>query len=252
MDTDFYREGLPCWVELTTPDAESSQDFYGRLFGWEFSAGLSGAGQSRTGSVRGRTVAGISPAPGAGRAMWTAYISVEDAAKAAEKAVAAGGRVLQAPHGLGAAGTAALLADHAGTTFGVWQPDAHPGAGIRGEHGTFHSGELITDDVQASASFYGRLFGWTLAETYGPLGRRHWQLDGDPVSMLLPRPPAMPAEIPPYWDVMFTVDDAAETAEAAIGLGAAVLMPTTAIEHGTIAVLADPAGAVFTAISPDH
>jgi predicted enzyme related to lactoylglutathione lyase len=52
--------------------------------------------------------------------------------------------------------------------------------------------------------------------------------------------------------VYFTVADAGKTAGAALRLGATVLMPATPIEHGVIAVLADPTGAVFTVLAPTH
>ncbi len=146
----------------------------------------------------------------------------------------------------------ALLADPAGTRFGIWEPGEHPGAGARQEPGTFSWGELITDDVEASAAFYGALFGWTVTPPEGPLGRREWQLHGQSVSGLLPRPPAMPAEIPPYWDVYFSVADAASAAASAADLGGTVLMPPTATGHGTIAVFTDPTGAVFTVLAAGH
>ncbi|MEW2494303.1 VOC family protein [Streptomyces nodosus] len=62
----------------------------------------------------------------------------------------------------------------------------------------------------------------------------------------------MSAEIPSYWDVYFTVSDAERAAEAAVRLGATVLMPSTGTEHGTIAVLSDPTGAVFTVVAASH
>ncbi|MEU1543711.1 VOC family protein [Actinacidiphila glaucinigra] len=81
--------------------------------------------------------------------------------------------------------------------------------------GGFALAELVTDDVDASAAFYGALFGWTAGDPAGPLGRREWRLDGTAVSLLLPRPAAMPREIPPYWDAYFTVTDvSAATARA--------------------------------------
>lgn len=82
--------------------------------------------------------------------------------------------------------------------------------------------------------------------------RREWQLGGRSIAGLLPRPPAMPAEIPPYWDVYFAVEDPSATAEAAARLGGTVLLPPTDIAHGHIAVFADPAGAVFSVTAPAH
>lgn len=57
-----------------------------------------------------------------------------------------------------------MFADHSGTAFAVWQTGRHigDGAGAADVPGAFHSGEPITDVVEASAAFYGSLFGWTL------------------------------------------------------------------------------------------
>jgi predicted enzyme related to lactoylglutathione lyase len=111
---------------------------------------------------------------------------------------------------------------------------------------------VIADDVAASAAFYQAVFGWTLTEPEGALQRREWQLAGRSISGLLPRPPAMPAEIAPYWDLYFAVQDATASATIATANGAMQLMPPTPIEMGTIAVFADPGGAVFTLLQPTH
>ncbi|MBB4794360.1 VOC family protein [Streptomyces nodosus] len=247
-----HEDGTPAWVELTTPDAETSTRFYGELFGWSFDGAFGGQPQSQLAVDRGRPSAVVTTVPGAERGGWTVYVNVADADKALEKVVAAGGSVSAELRTLGSAGRSAVLADHAGTRFGIWEADGHHGSGVVGEPGAFHGGELITDDVEASAAFYAQVFSWNLGKPYGPLGRRDWRLGGRTVSVLLPRPPAMSAEIPPYWDVYFTVGDAERAVEAAVRLGATVLMPSTGIEHGTIAVLSDPTGAVFTVVAASH
>jgi len=252
MDVNFHEDGAPAWVELSTPDAEVSMRFYGQLFGWTFADGFGGQPQSQLAELGGRPAAAVTATPGVQRGSWTTFVNVTDAAKAVEKIAAAGGSVLTGPRSLGTAGRSAEVADHAGTQFGLWEAGEHHGFGVAGEPGAFHGGELITDDVDASSAFYGQVFGWTLGEPYGPLNRRDWQLGGRSVSVLLPRPSAMPAEMPPYWDAYFTVADAAQTADAAIRLGATALMPATATEHGVIAVLSDPTGAVFTVLAPTH
>jgi predicted enzyme related to lactoylglutathione lyase len=252
VDITFHEDGTPAWAELNTPDAEVSIRFYQQLFGWTFSGGFGGQPQSRLARLAGHPVAAVTAEPGAERGAWTTYITVADADKTVEQVTSAGGSVLTALSRRGAAGRSAVLADHAGTQFGVWEAGEHRGADAADEPGTFHGGELITDDVQASAAFYGQVFGWSLGEPYGLLGRRDWQLGDQAISVLLPRPPAMPTEIAAYWDVYFTVADAGKTAGAALRLGATVLMPATPIEHGVIAVLADPTGAVFTVLAPTH
>ncbi|MFC8247755.1 VOC family protein [Streptomyces chartreusis] len=252
MNIDFYEDGTPAWVELGTPDADVSARFYGQLFGWNFADGFAGQPQSQLAELGGRPVAAVTATPDAQRGSWTTFINVTDAAKAVEKIAAAGGSVLTGPRSRGSAGCSAEVADHAGTRFGLWEAGEHHGFGVAGESGAFHGGELITDDVGASAAFYGQAFGWALGEPYGPLNRRDWHLGGRRISVLLPRPPAMPTEMPPYWDAYFTVADAAQTAEAAVRVGATVLMPATMTEHGVIAVLSDPTGAVFTVLAPTH
>ncbi|WP_327365151.1 VOC family protein [Streptomyces sp. NBC_01217] len=252
MEVDFHEDGMVAWVELDTPDVEVSTRFYGRLFGWAFADGFGGQPQSQLALLGGRPAAAVTAAPGAQRGGWTTFVTVADAGKSVERVLTAGGTLLAGPHALAAAGRSVVVADHAGTRFGLWEAGEHQGCGAAGEPGAFHGGELITDDVEQSAAFYGEVFGWTLGEPYGPLNRRDWQLGGRSISVLLPRPPAMPAEIPPYWDAYFTVADAQQTTDAAVQLGATVLMQATATGHGVIAVLLDPTGAVFTVLTPTH
>jgi hypothetical protein len=245
MDIKTYEPGVPCWTELGSPDPESAAAFYGTLFGWEFVENSARGGGYRTALVRGRPVAGLGPfgpeLPG-----WTTFVAVADADKAADAVTAAGGTVLSPPSDVSGAGREAVFADPSGARFAVWQAGGHHGAGISGEAGAYSWGELITDDVDASASFYGSLFGWTVTGREGPLNRREWQLEGRAISGLLPRPPAMAREIPPYWDVYFTVADVAGTAARAVEAGATQLMAPTDIGIAYIAVFLDPQGAVFT------
>lgn len=252
MDVDFHEDGMPVWLELDTPDAEVSTHFYAQLFDWTFTAEFSEQPHARLARLGGRPVAAVNLELGLQRGRWTTYFATDDVGKTLDRVTAAGGSVLSAPRSLGAAGRTAVLADHAGTRFGVWEAEQHPGFGAVDEPGAFHGGELISDDVEESGRFYGQVFGWSLGEAYGPLGRRDWSHRGRVLSVLLPRPPAMPIEIPPYWDVVFVVADAQSATDRAVELGATVLMPTTAIEHGTIAVFADPTGAVFTVLAPTH
>ncbi|MGW1530346.1 VOC family protein [Streptomyces sp. NPDC002159] len=252
MNVNSHEDSTPAWVELSTADPEMSTRFYGRLFGWNFADGFGGQRRSRLALLGERPVAAITATPTAGRGMWTIYINVTDADKTAEKINQAGGSVVTGLHPRGSAGRAAVFADQSGTRFGVWEAGEHRGSGVADEPGSFFGGELISDDVHASGAFYGQVFGWTLSEPYGLLNRRDWQLGGQNISVLLPRPAAMPAEIPPYWDVYFSVADVEQAADAAVRLGATVLMPATAAEHGVIAVFSDPTGAVFTVLARTH
>lgn len=140
MDINSHEDGAPSWVTLTTPDAATSTRFYGSLFGWAYQDGFGPPGTSWTALLRGRPVAAIVSAEGVERAKWSLHVSVPDADKTAETVGAAGGQVLTPPYDLEGAGRVAEFADHSGTTFAVWQPGGHGGAGVVDEPGAFCRG----------------------------------------------------------------------------------------------------------------
>ncbi|XAZ30993.1 hypothetical protein AAHB34_18320 [Paenarthrobacter ureafaciens] len=37
-EVDRYKQGTPCWVDLSSTDIEVSKKFYRELFGWELEA----------------------------------------------------------------------------------------------------------------------------------------------------------------------------------------------------------------------
>ncbi|MFB7286143.1 VOC family protein [Actinacidiphila glaucinigra] len=239
--------GIPCWAQLGSPDPQTAAAFYGALFGWDFTEDPARGPGHLTARLRGLPVAGLGPVDDLPRPGWTACFTVHDTGKAAAAVAAAGGTVLARA---AAGGREDLYADPSGAHFAVREPDARQAPSAAAGPGGFALAELITDDVDASAAFYGALFGWTAGDPAGPLGRREWRLDGTPVSLLLPRPAAMPRETPPYWDAYFTVTDVAAAATRATSAGGTLLMPSTDIGSGSIAVLLDPMGAVLTLVEP--
>ncbi|MEU6340944.1 VOC family protein [Streptomyces sp. NPDC046977] len=235
--------GRPCWIELGSPDPEAAAAFYGALFGWEFARDTPHVGH-RTALLHGRPVAGLRPVGEPARPGWTMFVAVPDAARTAAAVAAAGGSVLPSP-----GGDDVHVADPAGARFALRASGARQTVTPAHDPGTFAWSELITDDADASAAFYGSLFAWEAGPAEAPLGRRAWHLADTQVALLLPRPPAMPAEIPPYWDAYITVADVAESAARASDAGGTVLMGPTDTGAGGIAVLLDPQGAVFTVVA---
>ena len=60
-------------------------------------------------------------------------------------------------------------------------------------------------------------------------------------------------EVGPHWMPYFAVDDVDARVDKAVALGGTVLAPPTDIPgEGRIAVLRDPAGAVFSFFKPDE
>lgn len=228
-------------ASLASTEPQTAASFYRRVLGWA----ITETDDRLTASAGGAPVADITDIGAAdGIPGWLIHFAVDDLDAALTAVCRAGGAVLPSAT-VGCAETA-IVTDRNGTRFALRAPTTR-----RREwpaHGTLAWGELITDDVDTSAAFYRGAFGWELTEPSGPLGRGEWQWHGRSFAGLLPRPPAMPAETPAYWDVYFAVDDIEAAATAATAHGGTRLMPPTPIGIGTIAVFLDPTGAVFTLV----
>jgi predicted enzyme related to lactoylglutathione lyase len=113
-------------------------------------------------------------------------------------------------------------------------------------HGAFSWSELATPDPTAAVAFYGALFGWKTDTMNMGQGDYHVVKVGDTaVGGVMAPPPGQP--MPPAWGVYVTVDDVNATVAQATELGAKVFVPPMAVPGvGTMAVMADPQGAVFS------
>jgi predicted enzyme related to lactoylglutathione lyase len=114
--------------------------------------------------------------------------------------------------------------------------------------GNFCWFELATSDQAAAKKFYGSLFGWAANDSpMGPdvfytmfeLGGRNvgaaYTLDADRAKQ----------GVPPHWGTYVAVANADEMATKAKTLGATLLAgPFDVSEHGRMAVLCDPTGAI--------
>src|SRR5689334_3875081 len=216
--------------------------------------------------IDGRDAAAISSQPPGAppQAVWNTYIRVESADDAAARVREAGGRVLSEPFDVFDAGRMGVFADPEGAVFCVWQPGSHRGSAAVNEHGAVNFNNLHTDDVEAARGFYGAVFGWTTIDAGSPM----WALPGygdhleelnpglragmkqmgapegfeDVVATILPREGG-----PARWSVTFAVDDVDAIAARARELGGSVLAEPQNAPWVRFAVLADPAGASFTA-----
>lgn len=106
--------------------------------------------------------------------------------------------------------------------------------------------ELSTSDVPAAKTFYAALFGWRSETDPRPEagGYTMARLGEDAVAALTPsyRPDQTPA-----WTVSFATEDVDATVDAVRSVGGTLLVgPMDVFEQGRFAVVADPAGAVFS------
>jgi predicted enzyme related to lactoylglutathione lyase len=263
-----YPAGVPCWVDTNQPDPADAARFYSGLFGWETEDVMppDAGGHYFMASIGGRNAAAISSPPAGAPAepTWNTYIRVDSADDAAVRVRDAGGQVLSEPFDVFDSGRMAVFADPEGAAFCVWQAGSHRGSAAVNEHGAVNFNNLHTDDLEAAKAFYGAVFGWTTIHAGAPM----WALPGygdhleqlnpgmraglremgapegfeDVVATILPR-----GDGPARWSVTFAVDDADAAAARAVELGGSVLAGPQDGPWVRFAVLADPAGASFTA-----
>lgn len=120
--------------------------------------------------------------------------------------------------------------------------------------GTFCWEELVTSDSQAAKNFYTQLFGWTYVDN--PIGPGMvytiFKLDGKDAAASYELMPDQKAQgVPPNWTSYVAVTSADETVEKAKAAGGTILQePFEVATHGRMAVIQDPAGAVFALWEP--
>ncbi len=110
--------------------------------------------------------------------------------------------------------------------------------------------DLASPDLDASAAFYGAMFGWQCseaAEDDSAGGYRMFYMRDRAVAGMGPAQGGMP----PFWTTYVSVDDADATVGQVKDAGGAVFMePMDVLDVGRMAVLADSGGAAFAIWQP--
>jgi predicted enzyme related to lactoylglutathione lyase len=115
--------------------------------------------------------------------------------------------------------------------------------------GTPSWADLSSPDLDASALFYGALFGWEAIASEGPVeetgGYRMFTLNGTEVAGLGPTQPGAPGA----WTTYVAVDDATAAKQRVEAAGGTTVMePLTVMDAGTMAIFTDEAGGAFFAV----
>lgn len=261
MIADF-RPGAPCWLDLGSPDPDSSQDFYHRLFGWEFAA-PAGPDEFSIITSAGHTVGGFVDTRGmtdpAGQ-LWPSsfgvYLRSDHLTRTAERARAAGAQPHEAPSP-GKTGALIFVDDPGGATVNVWQPGTIAGFDLPHAPGTPSWFECRSTGFDAAAKFYCDVFDWALVDRTGAVhdGTRY-VTNGSPTGTLDDGTPcpvvcglADAATLPgpeqsSRWLIYFHTPEVAAGCEAAERLGAAI-GATGSTPFGAFAHVTDPCGAEF-------
>jgi uncharacterized protein len=237
-------------VGLATSDSGDARSFYTRLFGWDGVAELTASAAGAFTMLRrgGREVAVLYRQMPEARAAgapphWISFISVDDADATAARANELGGAaVFREPFDVLDAGCVAAIRDPTGALVSLWQPRSLPGATLVNDVGALCWNELATTDVELAKSFFGLLLGWeyeTDDSGYVSIGNAG-RLNGG-----IRKQTEDERGIPPSWLPHFTVENADDAMREAERLGGRWLVPTTEVETGRFAVIADRQGAAF-------
>ena len=245
----------PAWIELLSPDAAASRDFYSQLFGWQVEVSpdpqYGGYGIAR---LNGEDVAGIGPQPSPDAVTaWALYIGTTDIDALAAKVTGAGGSVAVAPFDVGDQGRMAVFQDPTGAFFSGWESHAMRGFGTQAPN-TFGWAELNARGVEKALPFYGDVFRWAhkVSSTGEGLPEYHEFTVGDEsIAGAWEMDRAIPAAVPSYWAIYFNVDDVDAAFQRALDLGATELLAPQAMPGGRFAILSDPHGASFGIIRVD-
>ncbi len=244
-----HHAGKLAFAELVTPDLVAAERFYESLFGWSFQNITTEAGFFGQASLNGQTVAGILQRPlhPGRRPSWISFIATADMDKAAAVAVQNGAKLLLRPQSLAHLGQGAVLADPQGAVFAMLASDSGDPPDVLADPGDWIWSSLVTTDPQAAAAFYGTVFGDAVFPLPDPGDARHLILASDGYARASVNPiPATWTNGRPRWVSYVRVDDADATAARVTALGGRVVLPPRLDRHGgKIALVADPAGALF-------
>ena len=236
------------WRDLHTENPATVKPFYAGLFGWEY---VESSAMGRPYTIvksGGQPIGGIVKAerqvPQQPNSQWLSYLSVPDVDRAAERTRTAGGSVLLAPIDLPRIGRGAVVLDPQGAPLGLLRASFGDPADTPQPvlHRFLWTEELASDPV-AAAKFYADLVGFeVLNHDRGDKTFRVLKLGRERAGVM-----RMPfAGMQPTWLVSVMVADPATSAQRAQELGGRVLLaPRADVRNGSVALIADPSGAIL-------
>jgi predicted enzyme related to lactoylglutathione lyase len=259
MTEQTTTTGTFIWNELGTGDLAAGRAFYTQLFGWGCEeTPMPGDGPGvyalfKLGDVDigggyqldGEMFEGVPP-------HWACYVSVDDVDATMAAAVKAGGKTLWPAMDIPGIGRMGGFSDPTGAALAIFKMgDKEERPDLGAATGCFCWNELATNDTDAAAAFYNKVFGWT-ADSKGddsPMPYSEWKLGDKSLGGMLKLDPAW-GPIPPYWAVYVSGADCDATVAKALELGAEIKAPAMDIPGvGRFACLADPTGAVLSVIT---
>ena len=120
-----YVNGEFCWTELATPNAKAAKDFYGQMFGWEFTDHNMGdmtytmikKGEKEFGGIWQIPTEQQNEIP----PHWMSYILVEDLEKKLEQAKSLGATIKMPATPVSDYGRFGIIIDPTGAHIAFWE-----------------------------------------------------------------------------------------------------------------------------------
>lgn len=262
-----FREGAPCWADVSLSDVPAGQRFYSELFGWSYADRGAEFDHYQMALRDGRYAAGLMETMDAAMPnAWTVYFASPDIAGAADRIKAAGGSIVFGPEVFSDIGVGLGALDPGGSFFGVWQGGTHTGFGRVDVPGTYCWTENHTLDAAAVDPFYEEVFGFESRQIGDGAGFDYkvWSLPGEdgqpgeggtggarggvPVGGRMQRGGDLPAEAPSRFQTYFAVEDCDAAAATVRRLGGSVLHEPHDSPFGRTALVVDDQGASFSVI----
>ena len=257
MKIESYKQGTPCWAELSTNDMAYAKDFYSGLFGWTYEDHQTVTGQVYTLAMIGEfAVAAINTWkprqwPFWATPDWHLYLAVDDIDAVTERVTVLGGEKMGNTFQLAEAGRGATVVGPTGIVASLWERESHIGAEIRDQHGSMSWAELTTNYPRDAAMFFTGLLGLGFEQDVEQSsdGGRHSVLkssDRPVAGIAQPARRAGESSTQPYWTVYFGVTDVEAAIASTVDSGGRLLAgPFEVANFSRMAKLGDPAGAVF-------
>jgi len=243
--------GKLVWAELVTPDLAAAERFYGGVFGWTFQ-------DIRIGDDTTYAVAKLGDAPVAGlvrrpvpsdarqQAAWLPFLSVSSVAGTGQRVLEHGGKELKPLRAYRMRGKQAIYADPQGAAFAVLNSHSGDPPDVLPAPGEWIWGAVMTRNPDSDAAFYQDVFGYEVFELPTDARGEHLLLASENYARASVNPLPQPGDVQPHWIGFVRVIDVPQAADAAKRLGGRVLVEPHNDRHGgTVALLADPAGAAI-------
>lgn len=235
------------WHDLMTENLTRSQEFYHLLLGWTFQTVRESEPAyviiRRGDQYIGGMVSAKRGDPAVPVSQWLSYIAVDDPDASVAKAKAAGARVLRDPFDAAGIVRAAVVADQQGALVGFARfnkarPDLKP------VPGSWLWMDYVATDPEAAMTFYGDVIGYQHEQVANQGNAVYHVLSlGKPRAGLFKSPFD---RVRANWLPYVLVDDPAAMADRAQFLGGAIIVaPRPDLRKGTLAIIADPSGAVI-------